>query len=153
MYRFIPTKKNQRRKKLNKEITSMLRNVIKRKEHTMKMGQVRANDLLGMLLQHNNQFAVLENTNEAEGKMTIEDVIEEYKQFYLAGQETTTSLLTWTIIVLALHPEWQEKAREEVLQACGKELDFEAINHLKIVSNDMNCKSLVFPFFFRSNIE
>ncbi|TYI79663.1 hypothetical protein E1A91_D05G036200v1 [Gossypium mustelinum] len=133
-FRFIPTKKNQRRKKLNKEITSMLRNVIQRKEHAMKTGQARANDLLGMLLQHNNQFAVLENTNGAEGKMTIEDVIEECKQFYLAGQETAASLLTWTIIVLALHPEWQEKAREEVLQVCGKELEFEAINHLKIVT-------------------
>ncbi|TYH15352.1 hypothetical protein ES288_A05G034800v1 [Gossypium darwinii] len=135
-FRFIPTKKNQRRKKLNKEITSMLRNVIQRKEHAMKTGQARANDLLGMLLQHNNQFAVLENTNGAEGKMTIDDVIEECKQFYLAGQETAASLLTWTIIVLvlALHPEWQEKAREEVLQVCGKELEFEAINHLKIVT-------------------
>ncbi|KAK8351477.1 hypothetical protein V6Z12_A05G035000 [Gossypium hirsutum] len=124
-FRFIPTKKNQRRKKLNKEITSMLRNVIQRKEHAMKTGQARANDLLGMLLQHNNQFAVLENTNGAEGKMTIDDVIEECKY-----------LLTWTIIVLvlALHPEWQEKAREEVLQVCGKELEFEAINHLKIVT-------------------
>ncbi|XP_022728887.1 cytochrome P450 72A15-like [Durio zibethinus] len=128
-FRFIPTKKNQRRKKLDKDITSMLRNVIQMKENGMRTGQTRADDLLGMLLQHNNQCA-----NGAEGGMTTEDVIEECKQFYLAGQETTASWLTWAIIVLALHPEWQEKAREEVLQVCGKEPDFEAISHLKIVS-------------------
>ncbi|KAE8667082.1 putative GHMYB10 [Hibiscus syriacus] len=104
---FVPTKKNQRRKKLNKEITSMLRNVIQREKHGVRMGQERVDDLLGMLL-----LAVQENTNAA-GGMTIEDVIEECKQFYLAGQETTSSLLTWAIIVLALHPEWQEKARKK----------------------------------------
>ncbi|KAK8550336.1 hypothetical protein V6N12_039050 [Hibiscus sabdariffa] len=128
-FRFVPTKKNQRRKKLDKEITSMLRNVVRRKQHGIRMGHERADDLLGMLL-----LAVEENASGAEGGMTIGDVIEECKQFYLAGQETTSSLLTWAIIVLALHPEWQEKARQEILQVCSKELDFEAINHLKIVT-------------------
>ncbi|XWS70081.1 hypothetical protein CRYUN_Cryun03dG0018500 [Craigia yunnanensis] len=133
-FRFVPTKKNQRTKKLDKDITSMLRNVIQRKEHGMRTGQAMADDLLGMLLQHNNQDALLENASGERGVLKIEGIIEECKQFYLAGQETTSSLLTWAIIVLALHPEWQEKAREEVLQACGKEPDFEAISHLKIVT-------------------
>ncbi|EOY30296.1 Cytochrome P450, putative [Theobroma cacao] len=132
-FRFIPTRKNQRRKKLDKDITSILRNVIRRKEHGMRTGQARSDDLLGMLLQHNNQYALLENASGA-GGMAIEDIVEECKQFYLAGQETTASWLTWAITVLALHPEWQETAREEVLKVCGKELDYEAISHLKIVT-------------------
>ncbi|KAE8714088.1 putative GHMYB10 [Hibiscus syriacus] len=95
-------------------------------KHGMRMEQERADDLLGMLF-----LAVQENTNGAEG-MTIDDVIEECKQFHLAGQETTSSLLTWAIIVLALHQEWQEKARHEILQVFSKELNFEAISHLKV---------------------
>jgi cytochrome P450 len=68
--------------------------------------------------------------------LSIEEVIEECKQFYLAGKETTSSWLTWAMIVLALHPEWQEMAGEEVLQVCGqKEPNFEVLIHLKIVSN------------------
>ncbi|XVE70696.1 hypothetical protein DITRI_Ditri10aG0091400 [Diplodiscus trichospermus] len=134
-FRFIPTKKNQRRKKLDNDIKSMLRKAIQRKEHGMRTGQERADDLLGMLLLHNNQDTLLKNASGAGGRLTIEDIIEECKQFYLAGQETTSSMLTWAIIVLALHPEWQEKAREEVLQACSsKKPDFKAISHLKIVT-------------------
>ncbi|XP_073265972.1 cytochrome P450 CYP72A616-like [Populus alba] len=38
-------------------------------------------------------------------------------------------------MVLALHPEWQEMAREEVLQVCGQnEPNFEALTHLKIAA-------------------
>ncbi|KAJ7979259.1 putative Cytochrome P450 [Quillaja saponaria] len=123
-FRFIPTKKNQRRKKLNSKIKSMVRNVIERKEHTMSIGQSKVDDLIGLLLQSNK-----------DNQMTTEDVIEECRQFYLAGQETTSSWLTWTLIVLAMHPDWQEKAREEVLQICGKnEPNFEDITHFKIIT-------------------
>lgn len=134
MYRFVPTRKNLRRKKLDKEITAILRNVIQMKANALKTGQSRVDDLLGILLQCNNQNSPLENASN--GNLTIEEVKEECKAFYLAGQETTSSWLTWTIIVLAMHPDWQEKARQEVLQACqNKEPDFEAVTHFKIVSN------------------
>lgn len=130
--KFVPTKKNRRRNKLYKEITSMLRNLVQGKANAINAGESKVDDLLDLLLQSNNQINQQENASSG---MTIEEVIEECKAFYLAGQETTSSWLTWTIIVLAMHPDWQEKAREEVLQACQKkEPDYEALAHLKIVS-------------------
>ncbi|CAK9141003.1 unnamed protein product [Ilex paraguariensis] len=135
-FRFVPTKKNQRRKKLDKRINSMLRTLIERKENAMRTGQAKDDDLLGLLLQSNTQDNFQENERSTNSyRMTMEEIMEECKVFFLAGHETTASWLTWTIIVLAMHPNWQEKAREEVLQICGeKDPDFEAISHLKVVT-------------------
>ncbi|XP_010533036.1 PREDICTED: cytochrome P450 72A15-like isoform X2 [Tarenaya hassleriana] len=125
-FRFIPTRKNRRRKELNKEIGSILRSIEQKKENEMKDKETaRVDDLLGLMLQSNG--------GQAESRsMTMDEIIEECKQFYLAGQETTASLLTWAMIVLSMHPDWQEKAREEIRGFCSnKEIDFEAINRLK----------------------
>ena len=137
MHRYVPTKKNQRRKKLDKEITLMLKKIIMNKMNAMRTGHSKVDDLLGLLLQANNPNNLPEYTSTKKGNgMTLEEVIEECKQFYLAGHETTSTWLTWTMIILAMHPGWQEKARDEILEVCGKkEPSFEAISHLKIVSN------------------
>jgi len=36
--------------------------------------------------------------------MTMEDIIGELKLFYFAGMDTTAVLLTWTMVVLSMHP-------------------------------------------------
>ncbi|KAI3731698.1 hypothetical protein L1987_62887 [Smallanthus sonchifolius] len=46
-------------------------------------------------------------------KVTMDDMIDEFKTFYIAGHETTTGLLSWSMFLLAIHTVWQEKAREE----------------------------------------
>lgn len=122
----MPTRKNKRRYLIDNEIKAIIKRIIIKKKLVMKTGNMGSDDLLGLLLQCQEQ---------ADSEMTIEDVIEECKLFYLAGQETTSILLTWTLILLSMHPNWQDKAREEVLQICGKKIpDIEVINRLKIVS-------------------
>lgn len=133
--RFIPTAKNRKREKLNKEIKTMIGSLILRKENSMSN-----QDLLSLLLQSKKK------ENQQGDELTIEEVVEECKQFYLAGQETTASLLIWTVIVLAMHSDWQEKARQEVLQICGKnEPSFESLNHFKIVSFHSTVSNLYLP--------
>ncbi|XP_022761129.1 cytochrome P450 CYP72A219-like isoform X2 [Durio zibethinus] len=125
-FRFIPTRKNKRRYDIDKEIKTTLRDMIHKKEQAIKNGEFKDNDLLGLLLQCKEQSG---------NEMTVEDVIEECKLFYFAGQETTANWLTWTLITLSMYPNWQEKARQEVLQICGKKIpSAENMNHLKVVS-------------------
>ncbi|KAF3645213.1 Cytochrome [Capsicum annuum] len=143
-FRFVPTKKNRRRKELDRKITSMLKTIVDTKESMIRTGKTREDDLLGLLLQFNNENNSLNNINNSQ--MTKEDIIEECKQFYLAGHETTSSLLTWTLIVLAIHQDWQERARQEVLTVVReKNPDAEAISHLKIVTMILNEVLRLYP--------
>jgi cytochrome P450 len=43
--------------------------------------------------------------------------------FFLAGHDTTSNALTFALYLMGLHPEIQEKARQEVLDVMGDEYD------------------------------
>jgi cytochrome P450 len=120
----------------NKEVESILRDIIGKRIQSMKQGESTKDDLLGLLLETNMRDTDGNNNSQPTGMaMTIEDVIEECKVFYFAGMETTAVLLTWTMIVLSMHPEWQDRAREEVTGLFGKNKpEYEGLSRLKTVS-------------------
>lgn len=127
-YRFVPTAKNKRRTLVDKEIKASLRAIINGKLKSMETKGSDDTDLLGLLLQFTS-------ADDKQYRITIEDVIEECKLFYFAGEQTTSTLLTWTLLLLSMHPVWQKRARDEVEDICGKSTpDTESINQLKIVN-------------------
>jgi len=46
-------------------------------------------------------------------------IIDNVVTFLMVGQETTAQALSWTLYLLALFPEWQERVREEATRICG----------------------------------
>jgi cytochrome P450 len=121
-------------KENDREIRSLLKEIINKRERERNVGNAANDDLLGILMESNSR-ELQESGNEKNAAMSITDVIEECKLFYIAGQETTADLIVWTMVLLSKYPSWQVRAREEVLQVFGKNnLDFDGLNHLKIVS-------------------
>ena len=47
-------------------------------------------------------------------------IIDNLVTFLVAGHETTSQALTWSLYLLALFPEWQGRVREEVLRVVGQ---------------------------------
>ncbi|KAL2331243.1 hypothetical protein Fmac_018824 [Flemingia macrophylla] len=133
-WRFVPTPIHRRVKEIDRDIKASLQDIINKREKAPKEGEATKNDLLDMLLESNHR-EIQEHGNNKNVGMNHEDVIEECKLFYFAGQETTAALLVWTIILLSRYPDWQVRAREEVLQVFGnRKIDFDGLSHLRIVT-------------------
>ncbi|KAL3502754.1 hypothetical protein ACH5RR_037203 [Cinchona calisaya] len=131
---YLPTTKNMKIKGINREISDMLRNMIHKRLKSIKAGESSDNDLLGVLLE-SNFHNIQQEGNKKNVGLTIDEIIDECKLFYFVGQDTTGTTLTWTTLLLCKHPEWQERAREEVLQAFGKKRpEFGEMNQLKYVT-------------------
>jgi PHYB activation tagged suppressor 1 len=97
------------------------------------------NDFLGMLVK-------AKHDNDTDSKISIQDIIDECKTFYVAGHETTTSLLSWTIFLLSISTDWQEKARKEVLDLFGNQNpQSDAIPRLKTMNMIINESLRLYP--------
>ncbi|CAJ2659452.1 unnamed protein product [Trifolium pratense] len=133
-WRFLPTPTHRRMKQIARDVKASFTDMINKRESAIKAGEATKDDLLGILLESNRK-EIKENDNNKNVGMNLEDVIEECKLFYFAGQETTAVLLVWTMVLLSRYPVWQARAREEVLQVFGnKKPDFDGLSHLKIVT-------------------
>lgn len=113
-----------RRRRLEKEINELLRKLI---EINWDESDSSGNFLGQMISANKNQ--------REEDRISMEEIVGECKTFYFAGKETTANLLTWALLLLALHQDWQDRARQEVLHVLGPHgtITSDHLNQVKLV--------------------
>lgn len=123
--RYLPTKNNRKIWKLEREIHSLILKVVKEhKEESIATSEK-------VLLQ-----CILEGANASQIRSDLADsfVVDNCKNIYFAGHETTAVTATWSLMLLALNPGWQARVRDEVAEVCGGELpDADKIRKMKTV--------------------
>ncbi|KAH7299597.1 hypothetical protein KP509_24G020000 [Ceratopteris richardii] len=132
---FFPTQENWHRKSIDKRIRKVLGQIIGKRLELGKAtrGDSYGNDLLGLMLAANQGVM---NGNARSLSMGLDELIDECKTFFFAGHETTATLLTFMFLLLATHPEWQERLREEVREVCGNKQipTADSLNNMKLMS-------------------
>ena len=96
---------------LRYKIQSSLDRIIRQRRE--RVGR-QENELIDLLLGACSEESSLPST-----AMSPRDIAEECKGFLFAGRKTVSSLLSWTTIMLAMSPKWQDLAREEIRLVCG----------------------------------
>ncbi|PRQ34882.1 putative cytochrome P450 [Rosa chinensis] len=102
--RHFPTKSNREAWALEKEAATLILRVVKERQAA---GYEK--DLLQMILEGAKNSDL---SQEAADRFIVDNC----KNIYLAGYETTAVSATWCLMLLALNQEWQERVRAEVLQ-------------------------------------
>nr|XP_048318756.1 cytochrome P450 CYP749A22-like [Ziziphus jujuba var. spinosa] len=126
---------------LEKKIRNCIIEIIKEREEKVTSGEEDSfgSDFLGLLLKAHH------DANDSQ-RISLDDLVDECKTFYFAGQETTNTLLGWTVLLLAIHTDWQEQVRKEVLNLFGHENpNPDSIAKLKIMSMVFNETLRLYP--------
>jgi cytochrome P450 family 709 len=116
-YRYLPTKRNRCKWMLEKNLRSSVLQIIE--PQLASTSNEYRNDLLGLMLQ--TSMATDQGGKEGNLCLSIDEIINECKMFFFAGHDTTALLLTWTVFLLSVYPEWEERLRKEVLRELGSE--------------------------------
>ncbi|KAE8733917.1 subtilase family protein [Hibiscus syriacus] len=118
-------RKNLEAKRLGKEIDQLLLSIIDGRKNCWD-GSSPPKDLLGLLMDGSHVAGRVGKS------LTARELVDECKTFFFGGHETTALALTWTLLLLAMYPEWQNQLRDEIRQVIGDdEIDFAKLAGLK----------------------
>ncbi|KAK3159526.1 hypothetical protein QOZ80_2AG0151170 [Eleusine coracana subsp. coracana] len=155
MARLLHLRKSYEAWKLGREIDALLLHIIqsRRQRNQLQFQGKKRNDLLSLLLAGNNDDDSNNNEDDEDSnkkkrkKLTTRELVDECKTFFFGGHETTALALSWTLLMLAAHPEWQAALREEVQEVLVDEemMDAAALGRLTKMGWVMNEVLRLYP--------
>jgi len=119
LMQYLPTDSNRRFRRGRQQLDRIIYDLI---EHRRNQGD--QGDFLSMLLMANDNGVPMSDEQLRDECMTI----------FLAGHETTANALSWTLALLAQHPDWMKRVRLEI-EAHGPE-DYAALENCRWVTQE-----------------
>ncbi|CAL1385135.1 unnamed protein product [Linum trigynum] len=127
--RHLPTSKNRKIWKLEREINTVILDVVKQRAAALDSER----DLLQMILEGAKDASSSTSSNVVTSLDKF--IVDNCKAIYFAGQDTTATSASWTLMLLAAHPEWQSRARQEAQQLCKDKIpDLPALQNMKTLT-------------------
>nr|QNS29980.1 cytochrome P450 [Nothapodytes nimmoniana] len=124
---FLQTRKQKEVKGLEKEIESLIWEAIKEREREC-LGVEK--DLLQSILE-----AAINDLHYVDKELSRRFIVDNCKNIYFAGHESTAVAASWCLMLLALHPEWQDRVRQEMDKVCSDGiLTADSLPKLKMVT-------------------
>lgn len=118
--------------RLGEEINQLFLSIIGERKKSIR-SETQQHDLLGMLLKESDKPGNFSRS------LTTQELVDECKTFFFGGHETTALAITWTMLLLATHTDWQDELRAEVKEVLGdKEIDVNNLAGLKKVTTRCN---------------
>jgi cytochrome P450 len=150
--KYLPTKSNKEMRELQREVRLLILDIASRgnssnSNNSSGCTHTTHNDLMRSIVDGAHQCPSYNGTAE-------DFIVDNCKNIYFAGHETTAITATWCLMLLATHPEWQDRARAEALEACsgGTAIDFNTLRQLKTVRNHPSVHSSVFSNWHATGI-
>ncbi|KAI5423227.1 cytochrome P450 714C2 [Lathyrus oleraceus] len=130
-YRYLPNKTNRQMWKLEKEINSKISKLVKKRQNDAREEQ----DLLQMILDSAKKCDSGDSFLPNSISRDI-FIIDNCKNIFFAGYETTAITASWCLMLLSTHQEWQDRVRAEVLEIVGKDgnIDASMLKSLKMLT-------------------
>lgn len=135
--KFFPTTRNWNFYKLIHKNEKIPEQVIQIQQKQARTNEpFGAKDILDLMMSTNcnsDKRKVLDGTT---CQLSIQTLVDECKTLFLASYATTSSFLTWTMLLLVEYPEWQEHVQTEIWEVFGfnNDMDVTKLNQMKIVS-------------------
>lgn len=131
-------------------IQEFFKNVIKETVSYREQNNINRNDFLSLLLMLKNHGSADEqltlfskNEKGSVSNLSMNELIAQSFLFFVAGYDTTSTVLTFALYQLARHPEIQEKLREEIhniLSENDGELTYDVILKMSYLESVINGK-------------
>lgn len=138
-------------KRLGEEIDALFLSVIKARRENA--AAAAAEGRAALLPQQHDLLSLLLKESGEEGKLgrklSTTELIDECKTFFFGGHETTALALTWTLLLLGIHSDWQTQLREEIKEVLGhnhSHFDFTNLSKLKKVHISKLLHSNIYHF-------